>query len=119
MSARKQTKLAMRMKRKMRGRKKMLGTSERPRLVVFRSLSNVYAQIVDDIEGKTLTAVSSWSKDNKKRANVARCKELGKALADLCKAKNISKVVFDKNGYAYHGRIKSLADGAREGGLKF
>lgn len=106
-------------KRKIRIRKKILGTSERPRLSVFRSARHVYAQVIDDSKGVTLAHVHSFKKGSEERANKAACAELGKKLAEVCKTKNITKVVFDKNGYAYHGRIMALAEGAREGGLDF
>ncbi len=112
-------KAAHREKRKKRIRKKVFGTTERPRLSVFRSARHVYAQVIDDVRGETLAHVHSFTKGSEQRANKALCSELGKKLAAACKAKNISKVVFDKNGYAYHGRIMALADGAREGGLDF
>jgi large subunit ribosomal protein L18 len=112
-------KVALRNRRKRRVRGKISGTAERPRLSVFRSAQHVYAQVIDDVEGKTLVAISSFEKGNHRRANKEVCDELGKTLAERCKAKNISTVVFDKNGYKYHGRVQVLADAAREGGLTF
>ena len=112
-------KAAQREKRKTRIRKKIFGTTERPRLSVFRSARHVYAQVIDDTKGVTLAYVHSFKKGSEERANKAVCSELGKKLAIACKAKEITKVVFDKNGYAYHGRIQALAEGAREGGLDF
>ncbi len=112
-------KAVLRERRKKRIRKKVFGTQERPRLSVFRSDTHVYAQVIDDNAGKTLASVSSFEKGNKRRANIGVCGELGKTLATRCKAKNISAVVFDKNGFTYHGRVKALADAAREGGLEF
>ncbi len=112
-------KVALRQRRKRRIRGKINGTAERPRLSVFRSASHVYAQVIDDTEGKTLVAISSFEKGNHRRANKDVCGEIGKTLAERCKAKNITSVVFDKNGYKYHGRIQILADAAREGGLTF
>jgi large subunit ribosomal protein L18 len=109
----------LRERRKMRIRKKIFGTTERPRLSVFRSDRHIYAQVIDDLKGATLACVSSFEKGQHRRANVGVCNELGKALAERCKAKSIGAVVFDKNGFAYHGRIKALAEGAREGGLQF
>jgi large subunit ribosomal protein L18 len=109
----------LRNKRKKRIRKKIYGTSERPRLSIFRSAKHVYAQVIDDLSGKTLASVNSFNKGQAGRADAANCAELGKKLAEHCKAKEISKVVFDKNGYAYHGRVKAFADGVREGGLQF
>jgi len=111
--------VALRNRRKKRIRGKISGTAERPRLSVFRSTSHVYAQVIDDAEGKTLVQVSSFEKGNHRRANKEVCGELGKLLAERCQAKNIGSVVFDKNGYKYHGRIQILADAAREGGLVF
>jgi large subunit ribosomal protein L18 len=119
MSRKNRSPQALRERRKLRARKKIFGTAEQPRLSVFRSLTNVYAQVIDDFKGHTLAAVASLSKDCRKRANKNVCNELGKKLAAACKEKGITQVVFDKNGYAYHGRIKALAEGAREGGLKF
>ena len=112
-------KAALREKRKKRIRKKVSGTAERPRLSVFRSTRHVYAQVIDDVKGVTLASVHSYKKGATGNANKAVCSELGKKLAESCKAKNISAVVFDKNGFAYHGRIQALAEGAREGGLNF
>lgn len=113
-------KSVLRERRKKRIRKKIGGgTAERPRLSVFRSDKHVYAQVIDDLQGVTMASVSSFEKGNHRRANIGVCQELGKALAERCKAKNISAVVFDKNGFAYHGRVKALAEGARDGGLQF
>ena len=103
-------------------RKKLLGTSQRPRLNVYRSLNHIYVQVIDDLEGKTL--VSANSAEGKKEArtkggNLAAAKTVGKAIAERAKAKGIDKVVFDRGGYIYHGRVKALADAAREAGLKF
>ncbi len=106
-------------RRKARVRKKVFGSTERPRLSVFRSARHVYAQVIDDVQGITLASVSSFEKDNKQSADVNGCKELGKAIAKRCLDKNITSVVFDKNGNKYHGRVKSFADGAREAGLNF
>ena len=106
-----------------RVRMKVSGTSERPRLCVYRSLDHIYAQIIDDRAGKTLAAASSADKGTKKNlkggGNVAAAKVVGKAVADRAKAQGISKVVFDRGGYKYHGRVKALADAAREAGLQF
>lgn len=112
-------KSALRDRRKKRIRKKIFGTGERPRVSVFRSERHVYVQVIDDNQGQTLVSISSFEKGNHSKANVEACSNLGKELAGRCKAKNINAVVFDKNGYTYHGRIKALADGAREGGLQF
>lgn len=116
--------LTNRQKIKFRIRKKINGTPERPRLVVYRSLTHIYATLVDDVNGKTLTAASSTEKVVAEKVKdlkgkIAKSKEIGKAIADKAKSLNIESVVFDRNGYLYHGRVKSLADGAREGGLKF
>ncbi|MHA8109112.1 50S ribosomal protein L18 [Aquirufa sp. A-Brett2-W8] len=99
-------------------RAKIAGTAERPRLSVYRSNSAVYAQLVDDLAGKTLFAATSYKKD-KVNNNIEAAKTVGLAIAAKAKAAGIEKVVFDRNGYLYHGRIKSLAEGAREGGLQF
>ena len=99
------------------------GTPERPRLCVYRSLDHIYAQVIDDRAGKTLVSASSADKDTKKNlkggGNVAAAKVVGKAIADRAKAAGVSKVVFDRGGYKYHGRVKALADAAREAGLQF
>jgi large subunit ribosomal protein L18 len=103
-------------------RKKLTGTPERPRLNVYRSLNHIYVQLIDDLEGKTLVAASSADDrkdDRKSGGNVASAKEVGKKIAELAKAKGVTKVVFDRGGYIYHGRIKALADAAREAGLQF
>lgn len=111
-----------RKRRHIRIRKKMSGTSERPRLVVFRSTKHIYVQVVDDHSGKTLVSSSTLAlaKDGETlKLNKDSATMVGKDLAAKALALNISKVVFDRNGYLYHGRIKALADGAREGGLNF
>ena len=103
-------------------RKKVLGTSERPRLNVYRSLNHIYVQVIDDLKGVTLVAANSaeGKKDARtKGGNLAAAKNVGKAVAERAKAKGIDKVVFDRGGYIYHGRVKALADAAREAGLKF
>ena len=105
-------------------RKKIYGTPERPRLTVYRSLNDIYGQIIDDVSGKTLLSVSSISKEVREeiaatKTKVAKSAVIGKVLAKMAIEKNITTVVFDRNGYLYHGRVKALADGAREGGLKF
>ncbi|HPG39505.1 MAG TPA: 50S ribosomal protein L18 [bacterium] len=104
--------------------KSVVGTSERPRLVVFRSNKQIYAQIIDDVAQQTLTTVSSISKELAEKLKKAKTKKdqaklVGKFLAEQALEKKISKVVFDRAGYLYHGRVKALAEGAREGGLKF
>ena len=111
-----------RQRRKIRIRKKVRGTAERPRLVVFRSNMHIYAQIVNDLEGATLVSASTLALSKSEpglHCNKAGAERVGKEIARLAKEKNISKVVFDRNGYIYHGRIKAVADGAREGGLEF
>src|SRR5580658_1398907 len=104
-------------------RKKLKGTTERPRLTVFRSTAHIYAQVIDDTKGVTLVAASSTEKpgDGKKvtGGNLAAAKEIGKRVAERAKENGISKVVFDRGGYIYHGRVKALADAAREAGLEF
>lgn len=99
-------------------RSRVFGTPERPRLSVFRSNKQIYAQVIDDVHGKTLAAASSKNLTDK-MTNVEKSALVGKALAEKALQAGISAVVFDRNGYLYHGRVKSLADGAREGGLKF
>ena len=106
-----------------RVRTKVTGTTERPRLSVYRSLGHIYAQVIDDHSGKTLVSASSVDTDTKKNlkggGNVAAAKVIGKAIAERAKAAGVTKVVFDRGGYKYHGRVKALADAAREAGLKF
>ena len=100
-------------------RQKMQGTAERPRLNVYRSLNHIYAQIIDDAKGETLLSASSLASKVKTGGNVAAAKEVGKLVAERAIEKGIKKVVFDRGGYLYHGRIKALADSAREAGLEF
>lgn len=103
-------------------RKKVLGTAARPRLNVYRSLNHIYVQVIDDLEGKTLVAANSAEGKKEARTkggNLAAAKTVGKAIAERAKAKGIDKVVFDRGGYIYHGRVKALADAAREAGLQF
>ena len=113
-----------RYKRQRRVRKKIRGTSGQPRLCVFRSLKHIYAQLIDDSTGATLLSVSSLSKDisekiEKYGGNKKASAVVGKAIADLAAIKGIKKVVFDRNGFLYHGRVKALSDAAREAGLQF
>ena len=108
----------MRMKKKLRIRKNIFGTKEQPRLCVFRSNTHIYAQIVDDFKGETLVAGSSL-KWKEKQSGQERARKVGEQLALQAKEKQISKVVFDRNGYLYHGRVKALAEGARSEGLVF
>ncbi len=111
---------AQRLKRHKRVRGKIAGTPERPRLNVFRSGSNIYAQLIDDAAGVTLAAASSLEKGFEgSGGNTEGAKKVGLALAERAKAKGISVVVFDRGGYLYHGRVQALAEGAREGGLEF
>jgi large subunit ribosomal protein L18 len=111
----------LRHRRHLRVRKKVTGTAERPRLAVFRSLKHIYAQLVDDDRGVTLMGVADASEgiaiDGK--GKVAKGKAVGKLLAEKAKAAGIKKVVFDRAGYRYHGRVQAVAEGAREGGLEF
>lgn len=116
--------LTSREKIKFKIRKKLSGTEERPRLVVFRSLNHIYAQLVDDTTGKTIFTVSPLNKEvqekiSSEKGKVSKSKLVGKITAEKALEKNIKSVVFDRNGYLYHGRVKAVADGAREGGLKF
>ena len=109
-----------RQRRHMRVRRKISGTAERPRLCVYRSNTNLYAQIIDDVAGKTLVSASTIDKEVKtKHANKEAAKEVGALIAKKAKANKIEEVVFDRGGYIYHGVVKELAEAAREGGLKF
>ncbi len=111
---------AQSMKRHKRVRAKISGTPERPRLSVFRSEKNIYAQVIDDVAGNTLVSASSVEKDFEgSGGNKEAAKKVGRLVAERALAKGIEEVVFDRGGYIYHGRVKELADGAREGGLKF
>jgi large subunit ribosomal protein L18 len=101
-------------------RKRLQGSAERPRLSVYRSNKGIYAQIIDDVKGITIVSTSSLSKDFAASGNkVEQSRAVGLAIAEKAKAAGVTKVVFDRNGYLYHGRVKSLAEGAREGGLDF
>jgi large subunit ribosomal protein L18 len=100
-------------------RKKLSGTAERPRLAVFRSLKHIYAQVIDDRSGRTLVSASSTEKGASDGGNVAGAKAIGQLVAQRAKEKGIEAVVFDRGGFLYHGRIKALADAAREAGLQF
>jgi len=111
---------AQRMKRHVRVRGKISGTPERPRLNVFRSNANIYAQIIDDVNGVTLASASTLDKEFEGAAgNCEAAKKVGQLVAQRAKEKGISVVVFDRGGYIYHGRVAALAEGAREGGLEF
>jgi large subunit ribosomal protein L18 len=119
----KNKKQAGRLRRKRSIRKRISGTGERPRLSVFRSNKHIYCQVIDDDSGVTLASVSSQTETVKAAADGKDKTELaslvGQAIAERCKEKNIGTVVFDRNGFIYHGRVKAVAEGAREGGLKF
>ena len=113
-----------RQKIKFKIRKHIKGTAEKPRLVVFRSLNHIYTQLVDDVQGKTLLSISSNAKEiadklSGEKGKIAKSKLIGKFTAEKAISQNINSVVFDRNGYLYHGRVKAVADGARESGLKF
>lgn len=115
----KQDKNAQRIRRHARVRGKISGTAERPRLNVYRSLNHIYAQVIDDISGKTLASASTTEKGFEQGGNKTAAHTIGKLVAERAKAAGIEDVVFDRGGYIYHGRVKELAEGAREGGLKF
>jgi len=112
-----------RLRRQKRVRRKLLGTEERPRICVFRSKKHVYAQVISDQRGVTLLSVSTLSKGLadkfKSSRGVEAARQVGLAVAQRCKERDIKSVVFDRNGFLYHGRVKAVADGAREGGLEF
>lgn len=113
-----------RLRKKKRIHKVVSGTSEKPRLAVFRSASNIYAQLIDDVANRTLAGVSTLTPDlkgqvSKMKGKVEGAKLVGKAIADKAKALKVETVVFDRGGYLYHGRVKAVAEGARENGLKF
>lgn len=124
MGAIKDKKKVARLRTKKHIRKKIFGTPERPRLVVFKSARHIYAQLVDDSNQKTITGVSSLTKSvgdeiKKANGNIEKAKIIGKSIASKAKELKMEKVIFDRNGYLYHGRIKAVAEGAREGGLIF
>ncbi len=112
------TKIQRRKRIKLGIRRKISGTAERPRLSVFRSNRAIYAQVIDDVKGATMAAISS-KEIGKDVLNVESSKEVGKKLAEKVKAAGLDTVVFDRNGYPYHGRVKAFAEGVREGGIKF
>ncbi|MCF8407800.1 MAG: 50S ribosomal protein L18 [Crocinitomicaceae bacterium] len=113
-------KLNRRLKIKRRIRKKVFGTAKLPRLTVFRSNKQIYAQLIDDLTGTTLASATSYkNKDIEKGSKVAQATVVGRLVAEKAKAAGVEVVVFDRNGYLYHGRVKALANSAREGGLKF
>lgn len=111
--------MTSRQKRHNRVRARVNGTVERPRLNVFRSTNHIYAQVINDIDGRTLVAASTLDKEVSEAPKLVQAQAVGKLVAERAKAAGISKVVFDRGGYLYHGRIKALADSAREGGLDF
>ena len=115
--------LSGRLRRKLRVRKKVKGTPERPRLCVYRSLRHMYAQVIDDTVGHTLAAASTRDKELREKlqrtGNVEAAKEVGRLVAKRALEKGIKKVVFDRNGFLYHGRVKAVAEAAREAGLEF
>lgn len=115
------TKESRRLRIKHTIRKKVAGTADKPRLSVFRSNARIYAQLIDDVQGHTLASASSIEINGaeKKGTNVDVAKQVGQKLAEKATSNGITKVVFDRNGYLYHGKVKALADGAREGGLQF
>ena len=117
------SKLESRKRRKMRIRKTVNGDAERPRMTVFRSARHIYAQVIDDVSGKTVASASTLSKDLRdglgEGNKTAAAKKVGTLVAEQCKGKGITKVVLDRNGYLYHGRVKALADAARKAGLDF
>ncbi|HEX2930184.1 MAG TPA: 50S ribosomal protein L18 [Candidatus Binatia bacterium] len=112
-----------RLRRKERVRKRVVGTDTRPRVCIYRSNKHIYAQVISDDQGRTLATVSTLTKElaegAKKSKRVEAAKQVGLALAKVCKDKNITQVIFDRNGFLFHGRVKAIADGALEGGLKF
>ena len=119
--AKTKTKEEGRYKRKLRLRKKVAGTADKPRLSIYRSLNHIYVQAVDDRNGKTLFSASSQEIDEKEKhtGNKSAAKRVGELIAEKCKRKGIDAVVFDRGGYLYHGRVKALAEAARAAGLKF
>ena len=122
--AKKNEKLAARLRRKKRIRKKIFGTPERPRLVVHRSARHIYAQLVDDLNQRTLTGVSTLTPEVRQQLNgvpgkIEKARIVGKVIAEKARQLGIERVVFDRSGYRYHGRVKAVAEGAREGGLQF
>ncbi len=112
-------KVVNRLKKKIRVRKSVVGSAERPRLSVYRSLGNIYAQLIDDVTGTTVAAASSLEKGLKDKSGKDAATAVGAEIAKRGIEKKVSSVVFDRNGYLYHGRVKALADAAREAGLKF
>jgi large subunit ribosomal protein L18 len=117
--ARRDSKNIIRLRVHKRIRSRVSGTGERPRLAVFRSVKHIYAQVIDDTKGHTVVAAGSNEKDSKNGGNVTGAKEIGKLVAERAKDRGIKAVVFDRGGYQYHGRVKALAEAAREAGLEF
>lgn len=117
----KKNKTTRRARRRISIRKKIIGTPERPRLSIYKSLNHIYAQIIDDLAGKTLASASTRDKGTslEKTGNSSAAATVGERLATAAKTKGVSKVVFDRNGFKFHGRVKALADAARKGGLQF
>ena len=115
----KETRRESRVRRHERVREHVRGSAARPRLAVFRSLTHIYAQLIDDVSGKTLVAASSGGIKDPKGSKTERAKAVGTALGERAKAKGIAEVVFDRGGYRYHGRVKALGDAARSAGLRF
>jgi large subunit ribosomal protein L18 len=113
------TKLEARQKRRRSIRKKIAGSAERPRLSVYRSLNHIYAQVIDDDLGQTLATASSRDEGVDGKGKTEKAQAVGKLLAERCKAKGVAKVVFDRNGYLFHGRVRAVAEAAREAGLEF
>jgi len=119
----KETRRSIRQRKHIRVRKKVFGTTDRPRLCVYRSLNHIYAQVIDDVQGRTLVAASTLAPELRagegSRKNIAAARNVGKLIAEKAKAQGITKVVFDRGGNLYHGRVAALADAAREHGLDF
>ena len=113
------TKPQKRLRRRRRVRAKVRGTAERPRLAVFRSNRGVQAQVIDDVKGHTVAAVNWTEADLKSLGRMEQAKKVGELIAERAKSAGVEEIVFDRGGYRYHGRVKAIADGAREGGLKF
>jgi len=118
---RNEQRIERRTRRKKGIRSRIFGKPDRPRLTVFRSAKHMYAQVVDDLSGKTVASASTMEKDARGSSggNIAAASEVGKRIAERAAAAGVTRVVFDRNGFKFHGRVKGLADGAREGGLKF
>lgn len=114
-----QIKTVRRTRRKAGIRKRIFGTAEKPRLTVYRSSKHMYAQVIDDMAGTTLASASTVQAKAEKGGNIDAAKQVGAAIAEKAKAAGVAEVAFDRNGFRYHGRVKALADAAREGGLKF